>query len=43
MKKTIKYAIGFAVSDLILWLAMSPRFATKLYHSKLFKLSLIHI
>jgi hypothetical protein len=37
MKKTIKYAIGFAVSDLILWLAMSPRFATKLYHSKLFK------
>ncbi len=37
MKKSIKYMVGFAVSDLILWLAMSPRFATKLYHSKLFK------
>jgi fermentation-respiration switch protein FrsA (DUF1100 family) len=37
MKKSIKFLVGFAVSDLILWLAMSPRIATKLYHSKLFK------
>lgn len=37
MNKTIKYLIGFAISDAILWLALSPRIATKLYHSKLFK------
>jgi len=37
MKKSLKLMVGFALSDLFLWIAMSPRFATKLYHSKLFK------
>src|SRR6185437_7029120 len=37
MNKSIKYMVGFAAVDLLLWIALSPRFATKLYHSKLFK------
>lgn len=37
MKKSIKLMAGFALADLFLWIAVSPRFATKLYHSKLFK------
>lgn len=37
MKKSIKLMAGFALADLILWIAVSPRFATKLYHSKLFR------
>lgn len=37
MKKSIKLMAGFALADLFLWIAVSPRFATKLYHSKLFR------
>lgn len=37
MKKSIKLMAGFALTDLFLWIAFSPRFATRLYHSKLFK------
>lgn len=37
MKKSIKYAVGAAAVGQLLWIALSPRFATKLYHSKLFK------
>jgi uncharacterized protein len=36
MKKSIKLMAGFALTDLFLWIALSPRFATKLYHSRLF-------
>jgi hypothetical protein len=37
MKKSTKLMAGFALADLVLWIALSPRFATRLYHSKLFK------
>lgn len=38
MTKAIKRVVGFCLSNLVLWLALSPRFAIKLYQLKLFKI-----